>query len=65
MATKTFVLNYLKAVEKEYQQYFHENNIHIMDCISIKSDGPDTRAHVIKNTLPFDIKHEIVTMFWR
>jgi len=63
MTSKEFALTYLLAVEKKNQNYFTENNLKIMDCVTISENGI-VSVHIINKDLPYEIIHEIETMFW-
>ena len=63
MTQQEFALAYLKAVEKKHKDYFEHSNQSITDCVAIKGKSLIT-VHVIDDNLPFDIKHEIESMFW-
>jgi len=61
--SRVFAIRYLKAIEKKNQDYFTENNLHILDCVEIM--GTDVvSVHIKYLMLPYAIIEEIETMFW-
>lgn len=54
---------YLKAVEKKHKAYFDTARLHIMNCVIIKGNKL-VSVHIVNTELPFDIKHDIESMFW-
>ena len=64
MTDYEFALVYLKAVEKQYKDYFEHSKLCIMNCVVIKGHNLIS-VHVINQDLPFEIRHTIETMFWK
>lgn len=58
-----FAVRYLTAIEKKHSDYFTQNNLKIMDCITI-SESPICSVHIKNEALPFEIKDDIESMFW-
>lgn len=58
-----FAVRYLTAIEKKHSDYFTQNNLKIMDCVTI-SESPICSVHITNETLPFEIKDDIESMFW-
>jgi hypothetical protein len=56
-------VRYLTAIEKKHSYYFTQNNLKITDCVTI-SNSPICSVHIINQTLPFEIKDDIESMFW-
>lgn len=63
MAKQEVTIGYLRAIEKKHKKYFESNRLSIMDVVAIKGSKL-VSVHVINNDLPFDISHDIETMFW-
>ena len=54
----------LHAIEKRNQIYFTKNNLKILDCVLIIGTHL-LSVHVIKEDLPYAIRYDIETLFWR
>ena len=64
MITTAFVTRKLLAIEKRNYTYFAENNLKILDCVFIVGTKL-VSVHIIKEDLPYAIKYDIETLFWR
>ena len=64
MITTAFVTRKLRAIEKRNHIYFTENNLKILDCVLIVGNKL-VSVHIIKEDLPYEIRYDIETLFWR
>lgn len=64
MVTTAFVMRKLLAIEKRYQIYFTEHNLKILDCVVILGTRL-VSVHIVKDDLPYAIRYDIETLFWR
>jgi hypothetical protein len=64
MVTTAFVMRKLHAIEKKNQIYFTKNNLKILDCVLILGTRLAS-VHIIKEDLPYAIRYDIETLFWR
>jgi hypothetical protein len=65
MSSKVQSLAYLRAIEKKHQKYFDENKLDILKFVVIINDGRYASVHLLRDKLPFEIKYDIESMFWR
>jgi len=57
-------IQYLRAIEKKHKDYFVTNHLEILDCVEIIGTSHVT-IHIKRDELPFEIKDDIETMFWK
>ncbi|MCC8425784.1 hypothetical protein [Mucilaginibacter sp. UR6-11] len=63
MTDYEFTVEYLKAIEKQYKDYFDTARRGIMSCVVIEGKKLVT-VHITEPDLPAEIKHDIEMMFW-
>jgi len=63
MSNNDFAIKYLKAIERQHENYFENSKLNIMDCVEIKGNNVIS-VHVTQPGLPFEIRHNIEMMFW-
>jgi hypothetical protein len=54
----------LRAIEKKHKVYFDLHKLDIVSCVTIIDDGRYISVHHLNQDLPFDIKHDIESLFW-
>jgi hypothetical protein len=64
MTDLEFTILFLKAIEKKHSDYFKHSQLCIMNCVEIKGKST-VSVHVVNNTLPPEIAHDIEEMFWK
>ncbi len=64
MTKREYSIAYLKAIEKKNKDYFKLIKTDILDCVCLSGEK-SISVHIIKKDLPFEIKYEIESMFWK
>ncbi|MDP9081027.1 MAG: hypothetical protein M3O71_26720 [Bacteroidota bacterium] len=63
MTDHEFAVAYLKAIERNYKDYFESSGDSIMDSVVILGEEL-VGVHVTDTKLPPEIRHRIELMFW-